>query len=117
MRFFNTKKGLLTLGIIAGLGAALLAYLGNPKNMAFCIACFIRDTAGAMKFHNAEVVQYFRPEIVGIIFNFIIYKRIQIDRRFITCYKIFLRCNNDGLCSCILRMSFKNDFKNVSRRY
>ena len=35
--------------------------------MAFCIACFIRDTAGAMKFHNAEVVQYFRPEIVGII--------------------------------------------------
>ena len=56
MRFFNTKKGLLTLGIIAGLGAALLAYLGNPKNMAFCIACFIRDTAGAMKFHNAEVV-------------------------------------------------------------
>lgn len=67
MRFFNTKKGLFTLGIIAGLGAALLAYLGNPKNMAFCIACFIRDTAGAMKFHNAEVVQYFRPEIVGII--------------------------------------------------
>ena len=41
MRFFNTKKGLFTLGIIAGLGAALLAYLGNPKNMAFCIACFI----------------------------------------------------------------------------
>lgn len=67
MRFFNTKKGLLTLGIIAGLGAALLAYLGNPKNMAFCIACFIRDTSGSMKFHNAEVVQYFRPEIVGII--------------------------------------------------
>ena len=33
MRFFNTKKGLLTLGIIAGLGAALLAYLGNPKNI------------------------------------------------------------------------------------
>ena len=29
MRFFNTKKGLFTLGIIAGLGAALLAYLGN----------------------------------------------------------------------------------------
>jgi len=67
MQFFNSKKGLLTLGIVAGLGAALLAFLGNPKNMAFCIACFIRDTAGAMKFHNAEVVQYFRPEIVGIV--------------------------------------------------
>lgn len=67
MQFFNSKKGLLSLGIIAGLGAALLAYLGNPKNMAFCIACFIRDTAGSMKFHQAPVVQYFRPEIVGII--------------------------------------------------
>lgn len=67
MRFFDTKKGLLTLGIAAGLGAALLAYMGNPKNMAFCIACFIRDIAGAMKFHQAAVVQYFRPEIVGII--------------------------------------------------
>lgn len=67
MRFFNTKKGLLSLGIVAGLITALLAYYGNPKNMAFCIACFLRDSAGAMKLHNAEVVQYFRPEIVGII--------------------------------------------------
>ena len=67
MEFFSTKKGLFSLGMIAGLGAALLAFLGNPKNMAFCIACFIRDTAGAMHFHSAEVVQYVRPEIIGII--------------------------------------------------
>ena len=67
MEFFSTKKGLFTLGIVAGLGAALLAFLGNPKNMAFCIACFIRDTAGAMHFHSAEVVQYVRPEVIGII--------------------------------------------------
>lgn len=64
---FDSKKGLFSLGIIAGIGAAILAALGNPKNMAFCIACFIRDTAGSMKFHQAEVVQYFRPEVVGII--------------------------------------------------
>ena len=50
------------------LGAiAVLAYMGNPKNMAMCIACFIRDTAGAMKLHQAAVVQYVRPEIIGII--------------------------------------------------
>ena len=55
------------MGLIVGIGAAILAFFNNPKNMAFCIACFIRDTAGAMKFHTAEVVQYFRPEIVGII--------------------------------------------------
>ena len=45
--------------------AALLAYFGNPANMAICIACFVRDTAGALKLHSAAPVQYFRPEIVG----------------------------------------------------
>ena len=40
---------------------------GNPKNMAICVACFIRDMAGSMKFHTAAVVQYFRPEIVGFV--------------------------------------------------
>ena len=33
--------------------------------MAICIACFVRDTAGALKLHSAAPVQYFRPEIVG----------------------------------------------------
>lgn len=67
MDFFKTKKGLLILGIFAGLGAVALALGGNPKNMAICIACFIRDSAGAMKFHTAAPVQYFRPEIVGMV--------------------------------------------------
>ena len=31
------------------------------------LACFIRDSAGAMKLHTAAVVQYFRPEIVGFV--------------------------------------------------
>jgi len=63
----DSKKGLFLLGIIAGLAAMVLAIWGNPKNMAMCIACFIRDTAGSFKLHQAEVVQYFRPEIVGIV--------------------------------------------------
>lgn len=67
MDFFKSKKGLLAMGLVAGLGAVLLAIYGNPKNMALCIACFIRDSAGAMKFHSASVVQYFRPEIVGMV--------------------------------------------------
>lgn len=67
MSFLDTKKGLFSLGIVAGIGAALLAFFGNPKNMAFCIACFVRDMSGALKLHQAEVVQYFRPEIVGIV--------------------------------------------------
>ena len=33
----------------------------------FCIACFLRDISGALKLHSTATVQYFRPEIVGII--------------------------------------------------
>lgn len=63
----ESKKGLVVWGALLGVIGAMLAFLGNPKNMAICIACFIRDTAGAMKFHQAAVVQYVRPEIVGIV--------------------------------------------------
>lgn len=63
----SNKKKLLIGGIATGLLAVILALSGNPKNMAICVACFIRDMAGATKFHSAKVVQYFRPEIVGII--------------------------------------------------
>ncbi|PKK39580.1 hypothetical protein ABB02_01140 [Clostridiaceae bacterium JG1575] len=65
----HSKKGLFLMGVLAGLVAVALAVFGNPKNMAICIACFIRDIAGSMKFHSAGVVQYFRPEIAGIIFG------------------------------------------------
>lgn len=67
MKRFDTRKWMLLSGIIIGLCAALLAYLGNPKNMAFCTACFIRDIAGSMHLHNTKAVQYFRPEIVGLV--------------------------------------------------
>ena len=65
-----TKKinpWVLVTGVVVGLAAVLLAKLGNPGNMGFCIACFLRDIAGAMGFHSAAVVQYFRPEIVGLV--------------------------------------------------
>ena len=54
-------------GIIVGLAAVLLTSLGNPANMGFCIACFLRDIAGACKLHQAPVVQYLRPEIIGLV--------------------------------------------------
>ena len=65
-----TKKinpWVLVTGLVVGLAAVLLAKMGNPGNMGFCIACFLRDIAGAMGFHGAAVVQYFRPEIVGLV--------------------------------------------------
>lgn len=64
---FTSKKTLAFSGALLGALAVLLAFSGNPKNMAICIACFIRDTAGAMKFHQAAIVQYVRPEIAGIV--------------------------------------------------
>ena len=65
---FWKEHGLVILtGLLIGAAAVVLTALGNPKNMGFCIACFLRDISGAMGFHGAEVVQYFRPEIVGLI--------------------------------------------------
>lgn len=55
------------VGIIIGLIAVALVALGNPKNMGYCIACFLRDTAGGIGLHKAPVVQYIRPEIIGLV--------------------------------------------------
>ncbi|MBQ1678557.1 MAG: YeeE/YedE family protein [Oscillospiraceae bacterium] len=58
---------LLLTGFLVGAAAIVLNLLGNPGNMGFCIACFERDIAGALGLHSAAPVQYFRPEIVGIV--------------------------------------------------
>ena len=67
MNLSDSKKKLALAGVICGLVAACLAYFGNPANMAFCIACFIRDTAGTLGMHSTETVQYARPEIIGLV--------------------------------------------------
>ena len=54
-------------GAFIGIAAVVLVKFGNPGNMGFCIACFLRDIAGSLKLHNAAVVQYMRPEIIGLI--------------------------------------------------
>lgn len=66
----NTKKEktlIIAAGILIGIIAAALVYFGNPANMGFCIACFIRDTAGGLGLHRAAAVQYIRPEIIGLV--------------------------------------------------
>jgi len=59
-------------GLIIGIAAVVLMLLGNPPNMGFCIACFERDIAGALGLHRAGVVQYLRPEIMGIVIGALI---------------------------------------------
>ncbi|MGN0335311.1 MAG: YedE family putative selenium transporter [Lachnospiraceae bacterium] len=60
-------KCIIAAGLLTGIIAAILVPLGNPANMGFCIACFIRDTAGALGLHRAEAVMYIRPEIIGLV--------------------------------------------------
>ena len=67
MKTKNEIRSIVTSGILLGLVAVGLVYFGNPANMGFCIACFLRDTAGALKLHSAAVVQYIRPEIMGLV--------------------------------------------------
>lgn len=67
MNLSDSKKKLALAGVVCGLVAACLAYFGNPANMAFCIACFVRDIAGSLGMHQAAVVQYARPEIIGLV--------------------------------------------------
>lgn len=61
------KKWLLATGALVGVCAVALTFLGNPANMGFCIACFLRDIAGGLGLHRAANVQYIRPEIIGIV--------------------------------------------------
>ena len=64
---FSTRAGIIVVGAVIGVGAALLQYFGNPPNMGICVACFERDIAGALGFHRADVVQYLRPEIMAFV--------------------------------------------------
>lgn len=67
MSLKNEKTGIILSGLVIGIVASLLVLFGNPANMGFCIACFLRDTSGALGLHSAAAVQYIRPEIIGIV--------------------------------------------------
>jgi uncharacterized protein len=64
---FASRTGIIVVGALIGVGASLLQYLGNPPNMGICVACMERDIAGAIGLHRADVVQYIRPEIIGLV--------------------------------------------------
>ena len=58
---------IIIAGAIFGILAALMTNWGNPANMGICVACFIRDIAGALGLHRAGVVQHLRPEVIGFV--------------------------------------------------
>lgn len=67
MEVKKERLSILAAGLVIGLVSAALAALGNPANMGFCIACFLRDISGALGLHQAAAVQYIRPEIPGLV--------------------------------------------------
>ena len=67
MNFKAERMNIAIAGGIIGIISVALVLMGNPANMGFCLACFIRDTAGGLGLHRAEAVQYIRPEIIGLI--------------------------------------------------
>lgn len=68
----NTSKWPVVAGAALGIIAPLLTYNGNPGNMGFCAACFLRDTAGSLGIHQAAPLQYIRPELIGLVFGALI---------------------------------------------
>ncbi|MBE6008787.1 MAG: YedE-related selenium metabolism membrane protein [Lachnospiraceae bacterium] len=61
------KTMIIIAGLIIGAIGSLLVLAGNPANMGFCIACFLRDISGGLGLHRAAAVQYIRPEIIGLV--------------------------------------------------
>jgi YedE family putative selenium metabolism protein len=71
------KLKLPLVGALTAIISIVLVLLGNPGNMGFCIACFLRDTAGALGLHGAAAVQYARPEAIGIVIGALIMSLIR----------------------------------------
>ncbi|HJX03682.1 MAG TPA: YeeE/YedE thiosulfate transporter family protein, partial [Dehalococcoidia bacterium] len=66
-KFLTSRWGPILTGLLVGILSPLLVKLGNPGNMGICVVCFNRDIAGALGLHQAGVVQYIRPEIIGFV--------------------------------------------------
>ena len=52
------KYPIITAGVLFGVMAVFLVLQGNPANMGFCIACFLRDIASGLGLHPAAVVRF-----------------------------------------------------------
>jgi YedE family putative selenium metabolism protein len=63
--FLVKSKWIILGGLVFGSLGALAVNWGNPNNMGICVACFLRDIAGALKLQANAAVQYMRPEIFG----------------------------------------------------
>lgn len=52
------KTTIVVAGVLVGVISAMLVFFGNPANMGFCIACFLRDTTGALGLDSILQLRY-----------------------------------------------------------
>lgn len=67
MKISKERTTLIVAGAAVSVMAFILVLSGNPANMGFCIACFLRDIAGSLSLHSSANTQYMRPEIIGLM--------------------------------------------------
>lgn len=80
MSIVSERQKIIISGLIIGAIAGFLVLAGNPQNMGFCIACFIRDSVGGLGLHRAAPVQYIRPEIIGLVLGAFILSWVRGER-------------------------------------
>lgn len=68
----NKKICVIVSGLIIGIIATILVTLGNPANMGLDSISFLRDTMGALGFHQTAGAQYIRPELIGLVWGALI---------------------------------------------
>ena len=75
MNLSDSKKGFAVARYARSCYRCGAGIFGNPRaNMAFCIACFIRDTAGALGMHSADCTVREVTTSFRCIFNFCYHK-------------------------------------------
>ena len=65
MTLKNEKRNMIFAGLVIGVIASLLVLFGNPKNMGFCVACFLRDTAGGLGLHLERIVAVVQAALIA----------------------------------------------------
>ena len=59
----HEKRNLIIAGLIIGAIAGFLVLAGNPGNMGFCIACFVRDNCRWSRSTSCCAGTVHRPEL------------------------------------------------------
>ncbi|NBG87854.1 YedE family putative selenium transporter [Isachenkonia alkalipeptolytica] len=77
----SSRLQIILSGLMVGKLGSLLVLFGNPVNMGVCVACFYRDMAGGLGLHQAGVVQYIRPEVIGFILGAFIISKMKGEFR------------------------------------